>query len=65
MRLPILILSVIFVILYIAVPKSSHLAIIVIFKFTLPFFLTAFGIYFFGVFICVRFNLVNKDIIKL
>ena len=65
MRLPILILSVIFVILYIAVPKSSPLAIIVIFKFTLPFFLTAFGIYFFGVFICVRFNLVNKDIIKL
>ena len=65
MRLPILILAVIFVILYIAVPKSSHLAIIVIFKFALPFFLTAFGIYFFGVFICVRFNLVNKDIIKL
>ena len=65
MRLPILILSVIFVILYIAVPKSSPLAIIVIFKFALPFFLTAFGIYFFGVFICVRFNLVNKDIIKL
>ena len=65
MRLPILILSVIFVILYIAVPKSSPLAIIAIFKFALPFFLTAFGIYFFGVFICVRFNLVNKDIIKL
>ena len=64
-RLPILILSGIFVIFYFAVPKSSPLSIIVIFKFALPFFLTAFSLYFFGVFISVSFNLVNHDIKKL
>ena len=64
-RLPILILSGIFVIFYFAVPKSSPLSIIVIFKFALPFFLIAFSLYFFGVFISVSFNLVNHDIKKL
>jgi membrane-associated phospholipid phosphatase len=65
MRLPILILSVIFVILYIAVPKSSTLAIIVIFKFALAFFLTGFGIYFTGIFICIYCNFGNENIKKI
>ena len=64
-RLPILILSGIFLILYFALPKSCPLAVIIIFKFALPFFLTAFCIYFLGIFICVYFNFANESIIKI
>ena len=64
-RLPILILSGIFLILYFALPKSCPLAVIIIFKFALPFFLTAFCIYFVGIFICVYFNFANESIIKI
>ena len=64
-RLPILILSGIFLILHFALPKSCPLAVIIIFKFALPFFLTAFCIYFLGIFICVYFNFANESIIKI
>ena len=64
-RLPILILSGIFLILYFVIPKGSPLAIIIIFKFAFPFFLTAFCIYFIGIFICVYFSYANESIIKI
>ena len=64
-RLPILILSGIFFILYIAIPKSSPISIIVIFKFALAFFLTGFGIYFPGIFICIYCNFGNENIKKI
>jgi len=64
-RLPILIISGIFLILYFVLPKSCPLAVIIIFKFALPFFLTAFCIYFVGIFICVYFNFANESIIKI
>ena len=64
-RLPILIISAIFLILYFVIPKKSPLAIIIIFKFALAFFLTSFGLYFVGIFFCVYFNFSNEKIMKL
>ena len=64
-RLPILILSGIFLILYFVIPKSSPLPIIIIFKYALPFFLTGFCIYFLGIYICIYFHLSNENIIKI
>ena len=63
-RLPILIVSGIFLILYYVIPKSSPLAVIILFKFAVPFFLTAFCIHFIGIFICIYFNFANENIIK-
>ena len=61
-RLPILIVSGIFLILYYVIPKSSPLGVIILFKFAVPFFLTAFCIHFIGIFICILkfFILKNK-----
>ena len=63
-RLPILIVSGIFLILYYVIPKSSPLGVIILFKFAVPFFLTAFCIHFIGIFICIYFNFANENIIK-
>ena len=63
-RLPILILSGIFLLLNLLLPKNSPLSIIIIFKFALSFFFTTFGIYFVGIFICIYFNFANEKIIK-
>ena len=63
-RLPILIISAIFIILYFVIPKKSSLAIIIIFKFALSFFLTSFGLYLVGIFLCIYFNFSNEKIIK-
>ena len=64
-RLPILIVSGIFLILYYVIPKSSPLGVIILFKFAVPFFLTAFCIHFIGIFICIYFNFANENIIKI
>ena len=61
-RLPILLLSGIFIILYFCIPGDISLAVIFIFKSALPFFLTTFGIYFLGIFICIHYNLSNENI---
>ena len=53
-RLPILLLSGIFLILNFCIPGDISLALIFIFKSALPFFLTTFGIYFLGIFICIH-----------
>ena len=63
-RLPILIISAIFIILYFVIPKKSSLAIIIIFKFALSFFLTSFGLYLVGIFLCIYFNFSNEKIQK-
>ena len=63
-RLPILIISAIFIILYFIIPKKSSLAIIIIFKFALSLFLTSFGLYLVGIFVCIYFNFSNEKIIK-
>lgn len=61
-RLPILLLSGIFIILYFCIPGDISLTLIFIFKSALPFFLTTFGIYFLGMFICIHFKLSNENI---
>lgn len=63
-RLPILIISAIFIILYYVISGNSSLAIIFLFKSAISFFLTAFGIYFVGIFICIHCNLANENIKK-
>ena len=63
-RLPILIISGICLILYVVVPKKSPLAIIIIFKFAITMFLTSFGLYFVGIFLCIYFNFSNEKITK-
>ena len=63
-RLPIIIVSGIFLILYVVIPKKSPLAVIIIFKFALPFFLTTLGIYFVGILLSIYFNFANENISK-
>ena len=64
-RLPILLISGIFIILYFCVPGDSPLAIIFIFKSSLSFFLTTLGIYFVGIFICIHYNFSNECIVRI
>lgn len=61
-RLPILIISGIFIILNFTIPGDSSLAIIFIFKSALSFFLTTLGIYFVGIFICIHYDFANENI---
>ena len=63
-RLPILLISGIFIILYFCVPGDSPLSIIFIFKSSLSFFLTTLGIYFVGIFICIYYNFANECIVR-
>ena len=64
-RLPILLISGIFIILYFAVPGDSSLPIVFIFKSALSFFFTTFGIYFLGIFICIYCNFANENITRI
>lgn len=61
-RLPILIVSGVFILLYYLIPGDKSLAVIFIFKSALSFFLTAFGIYFVGILISIICNLANEEI---
>ena len=63
-RLPILIVSGIFILLYYLIPGDKSLAVIFIFKSALSFLLTSFGIYFVGIFISIICNLANEEIKK-
>ena len=64
-RLPILIVSGIFILLYYLIPGDKSLAVIFIFKSALSFLLTSFGIYFVGIFISIICNLANEEIKKI
>ena len=61
-RLPILLISGIFLILNFCIPGDSPLSIIFIFKSAVSFFLTTLGIFFVGIFICIHYNLANEKI---
>ena len=61
-RLPILLISGIFIILNFTVSGSNALSIVFLFKSAISFFLTTLGLYFIGVFICIHFNLSNENI---
>ena len=64
-RLPILILSGIFMLLNFTIPGDSSLSIIYIFKSSLSFFFTNIGIFFVGIFICINCNLANENITRI
>ena len=61
-RLPILIISAIFILLYFLISGKSSLSIIFIFKSALSFFFTALGVYFIGIFLSIHLNLANEKI---
>jgi hypothetical protein len=63
-RLPILIISGIFLLLNFCIPGKSSLSVIFIFKSAISFFLTTLGIYFVGIFICIHCNFANESIEK-
>ena len=65
LRLPILLVSGIFILLYFLIPGSSALSVIFIFKSAISFLLTTLGIYFVGVFLSINCNLANENISKL
>ena len=64
-RLPILIVSGIFIILSFCIPGDAKLSIVFLFKSALCFFLTTLGVYFVGIFICIYNNLANENITRM
>jgi len=65
LRLPILIISGIFMILNFTIPGDTSLSIIFIFKSALSFFFTTLGIFFIGIFISIHCNLANENITRI
>ena len=65
LRLPILLVSGIFILLYFLISGSSALSIIFIFKSAISFLLTTLGMYFVGIFLSIKCNLANENISKL
>ena len=63
-RLPILLLSGIFLLLNFCIPGKKSLFVVFFFKSAISFFLTTLGIYFVGVFICIHCNFANERIEK-
>jgi membrane-associated phospholipid phosphatase len=65
LRLPILLVSGIFILLYFLISGSSALSVIFIFKSAISFLLTTLGMYFVGIFLSIKCNLANENISKL
>lgn len=63
-RLPILIISGVFIILNFCIPGDSKLSIVFLFKSALSFFFTTLGIYFIGIFLSIHCNLANENITR-
>ena len=61
-RLPIILLSLIWFLMYILVPGSSNLILIFIFKSALSFFLVSFSVYSIGIFFSIYFEAANEEI---
>ena len=61
-RLPILIISAIFILIFFLISGDSSLAIVFIFKSALSFFFTGLGVYFIGIFLSIHCNLANENI---
>ena len=65
LRMIIISISSICVILYFLVPGDIILILILLFKAALPFFLGMAGIYSFGIYLCIKVKIANKDIYKM
>ena len=65
LRLIISLISSIGIILYFIVPGNMNLVLVFIFKSTLAFFLGAYGIFSFGIYLCIKLKITNKDIYKM
>lgn len=65
LRLIISLISSIGIILYFIVPGNMNLVLVFIFKSTLAFFLGASGIFSFGIYLCIKLKITNKDIYKM
>ena len=65
LRLPVLLLSGIFILLNFFVSGSNDLSIVFLFKSAISFFLTTLGLYSLGIFLCIRFNIANENIEKM
>ena len=65
LRMIIISISSICVILYFVVPGDIILILVFLFKAALPFFLGMAGIYSFGIYLCIKVKIANKDIYKM
>jgi membrane-associated phospholipid phosphatase len=65
LRLIINLFSSIGIILYFIVPGNMNLLLIFIFKSSLAFFLGTAGIFSFGIYLCIKLKIANKDIYKM
>ena len=65
LRLPVLLLSGIFILLNFFVSGSNDLSIVFLFKSAISFFLTTLGLFSLGIFLCIRFNIANENIEKM
>ena len=65
LRLIISLISSIGIILYFIVPGNMNLVLVFIFKSTLAFFLGSSGIFSFGIYLCIKLKITNKDIYKM
>ena len=64
-RLIIISISSIGIILYFTVPGNIILIFVFLFKSALPFFSGMFGIYSFGIYLCIKLKIANRDIYKM
>ena len=65
LRIPVILFSSIFILLYYIIPKDSPLILIFIFKSGIPFFLAMFGIHFIGIYLCIYLKIANSEIYKM
>ena len=64
-KIPIILFSSFGIILYFIIPDNSSLIIIFLFKCGIPFFLSTFGIYFVGIYLCISLKFANSEIYKM
>ena len=65
LKVPIIIFSSFGIILYFIIPNNSSLTIIFIFKCGIPFFLSTFGIYCVGIYLCIYLKIANLEIYRM
>ena len=61
-RLGLVIVSALGILLYFVIPGSWSIAVVLIFKSALGFFLGLFGLHLLGIYLCVRLKVANPDI---
>ena len=65
LKIPIIFFSSFGITLYFIIPNNSSLIIIFFFKCGIPFFLSAFSIYFVGIYLCIYLKIGNLEIYKM